>query len=229
MFCKKCGASVKDRESFCPVCGAEARPSSPQANRGLGKIPKGAVVGTVLLVVALVGFFAFTGLKGGTSQGTPEKTVESLVSAMASSDFKGALDYFPEQLLDVQLEKAGMTKEEFSEKLSSSLGSAVGLGSSIVSEQMFKAGYASLEDLLADFTIAVEITSTEHCDQKELESIISKFTKYAGEPQDEITDAAHVSCEITVSGELDGEPKTATSEQKYTLIKMSGKWYIFST
>lgn len=239
MFCGKCGAEVRDGAGFCPKCGSTmtkqpatggvAVPVEPaERAKGLGNVPKGAIVGVAVLVAVVVGFFAFIGLTGGSGQSTPQETVESLFAAVKSGDFEKAVNYFPDQLIDAQLEKAGMTKSEFAEQLRSSMNGSLGI-TGVTSSQLSEAGYDSLEDMIKSLTFDIVVTDTEQYDQEKLKSIVEQFTKYAGEPKSEITEAVRIACEVTVSGEVGGEAKSEKNSLHYTMIKMDNKWYFFTS
>ena len=103
-FCTKCGQMIPDGASFCTKCGTKVQSFSTEPTPAWtpstqpyygGAVPSKSnkalfvIIGSAVLVVAIVLVLVFTLGGGGLNLSSPEASVNSFLSAVSRNDLKG--------------------------------------------------------------------------------------------------------------------------------------------
>ena len=219
MFCGNCGAQNADNSAFCKNCGAQlnaapqqqpqqpvyqpqynAAPKKPLNKKLIGMIAGGAaaVVLVVVLLIVLLG--------GGAGAGSPEAVAEKYVKAMGNIDTNAILDLVPEAAYDYLAEDQGYDDiDEMREDMN--------------------AGAEEAEEMLdmLNMKISGEAVDTEKLKGDDLEDLQEA---YDDEFNVEVTAAAAVEVEVTMSASYMGETMEESDDMTVYVVEIDGTWYI---
>lgn len=224
MFCKNCGAQIKDGSLFCPSCGMrvleESRPTpvnafedpapAPLADEPAPapkKLNKGALIGIIAggaaaILIALVLVLVLT--LGGRSL---ESTVKQSFNAVKDLDASKIVNLaFPDEVLDYVLEQTEYEKKDFIEELQATL------------DELEE--YDEFQEFRDSSKYTIK--STKNLKKKEIKALNETYENYYDIDDEEyIKDAADVTLKIS------SKPFKETITLRF--VKIGSKWYFDTT
>lgn len=242
-FCPKCGSKVEKGAAFCGACGASlntmAVSTSPKlmqttvAAVGQGKksFNKKLVPVIVAVAIVVIAIFVVSNITGSGGHGSAEEvsqTLETPLNKVYSSGMdedsvrelvEAFVDGFPSKVMDAELKKSGMTRDDFTEECLSEFKSALGSMSSIAS-------------YLDKMQIKAAVKIRDSLDSDDIENINDKLDEY--DIQERVTNGYKIGADVTVTA-LDDLPALSKGETKTNsisnlgiyAIQLGGKWYLW--
>lgn len=214
MFCTKCGKEISDDSQFCIHCGAEQTPmDNPLENKKINTTTKKSGFINKKLIVGIVGIaiiiLAFTVIKPMITGRSVEKTLDMMMEGYNDRDGKKILEILPGEMIDKELEDAGMTKEELKKTLDVAL---------IAMKNKIQ------KDVGKDYTLDYEILSEKDYTDQELIELNNTLSE-KGIQKDKATEAKDVKLKI-VCKKGSKEVKTYDEESTIQMIKIKKNWYV---
>lgn len=207
MFCKNCGAQIKDGAKFCPKCGTPAGNTNPKAagRTQTAKKPPYLAIGLVaaVAVVAVIILFFVGRLIFGKGY---EKPIKTLAKGIEQDDGEIIQGAFTETALDWSKEYSGLSSRELEKNWSSSW--------------RYNISGEDLED--EDIKVKYKIVDVKKLDKDDIKDL-KKEQKESYGFRDDITAARELDVVFTVYVDGDEEEET---DMTVTVIKVDGKWYI---
>ncbi len=211
MFCKNCGAELKEGARFCDKCGAQQSAAVQQKAPAAGGNPGGGAQGAsknnnLILIVGCVAVLAVVILLvsllfGG---GSYKKPIKRLMAGIQKEDPEKVMDAFPEEMIDEITDMQNATKRELGNELIDTFRSMLDL------------------DKGDKLKISYKITDTAKYDRDELEDLRDDLDSYYDIDAKDIKAAKEVDVEIKLKSGKDKEE----SEDTLTVVKIGRKWYI---
>lgn len=230
MFCPHCGNQLPDGSKFCGKCGAQLGGAAPTPGpmtdgavtvtppkKGLGSRAKLGIIVVVALAVVGAIIFGVVSCVGGNAHASAQSVADSLDAAMSKmidNDFSseaitGAMndlvDLMPEEAVNQELQEQGMTREDLTEQLQSSLGFAD-------VEQI--QDYMSMVDMTADTSVGDPLSADE------LDDINDGLGEYG------LT--ATEGNRLVMSMEVSAMGQTQSQDvDTMCAVKIDGSWYLW--
>ena len=216
MFCTKCGKEISDDSQFCIHCGAKQTPmvSVPidrkiQKSRSNTKIINKKIIAVIAVIV-----FALVVVRPIVVGRSVEKTVDVLFDAINDGDGEKMLSVMPDEQVDYVVNTAGVTKEEYINKINESLNelkTGKGLGSLI--------GSSSIS--INSISLSYDIVSKTDCSEEELKQLNEKLK------EKNIQDVKKVKkVKISISAKINSAEVKSAMTSELQMIKIKNKWYI---
>lgn len=244
-YCPRCGAKLDAGAIFCGECGQRLGNNdelSPIPSSGPVPSPQSIhkvqfnkklvlpVVASMLVVIAICVFGNFIG-GGDGGRGTANEMAQTLNGPLNKVFSSGAdedsirefaeayIDGFPPEVINAELQKSNMTKEDIID----------------MAEETFKHGMGSVSSV-ADYLDKMDVNATiklgDQLDSDDVDSINDKISEYGID--DQVTAGYKLGADVTVTA-LDDLPALKKGEAKssdvaslgvYT-IKIGSKWYLW--
>ena len=216
MFCTKCGKEISDDSQFCIHCGAKQTPmvSVPigrkiQKSRSNTKIINKKIIAVIAVIV-----LTLVVIRPIVTGRSVEKTVDVLFDAINDGDGEKMLSVMPDEQVDYVVNTAGVTKEEYINKINESLNelkTGKGLGSLI--------GSSSIS--INSISLSYDIVSKTDCSEEELKQLNEKLT------EKNIQDVKKVKkVKISISAKINSAEVKSAMTSELQMIKIKNKWYI---
>lgn len=216
MFCTKCGKEISDDSQFCIHCGAKQTPmvSVPidrkiQKSRSNTKIINKKIIAVIAVIV-----LTLVVIRPIVTGRSVEKTVDVLFDAINDGDGEKMLSVMPDEQVDYVVNTAGVTKEEYINKINESLNelkTGKGLGSLI--------GSSSIS--INSISLSYDIVSKTDCSEEELKQLNEKLK------EKNIQDVKKVKkVKISISAKINSAEVKSAMTSELQMIKIKNKWYI---
>lgn len=240
-YCPKCGQKIDSGAAFCGNCGLSLgtapqplpTPAPVQPASKLNVVNKKIAMVAVAAVLVVIALSFLGNLLGGKSgRGTANDVAQTLEEPLNNVYASGLddeslntfaetlVDELPSEVVDTELQKSGMTKDE-----------AVGMVASQMSSSM--GSMSSLKSYLDKMQIETSIKLTDELDSDAIDDINKKLEEYG--LYDSVTEGYKIGADVTVTALEDlpalskGETKTnSVSNLGAEAIKVDGRWYLWS-
>lgn len=208
MFCKWCGAEVKNTDIYCPKCGGKLNnPSTTDENNVLPVVRtdkktrrKAIIAAGVLILTAVI---AAVFLLGGRSY---RETVDQFFEATFTADVNAIVKLIPDAVIENAMEENGYDRDEMSEFLQE--------GADTLQEQINRlASY-----LGEDWEVSHDILGAEDITGEEFEEIKTAYDDMDAE----VSSAKSVDVKMTVKS---GETENSV-QLNIPVIKVGRSWYL---
>ena len=217
MFCTKCGKEISDDSQFCIHCGAKQTPMvSVPIDRKIHKSRSNTkIINKKIIAVIAVIVLALVVIRPIVIGRSVEKTVDVLFDAINDGDGEKMLSVMPDEQVDYVVNTAGVTKEEYINKINESINelkTGKGLGSLI--------GSSSIS--INSISLSYDIVSKTDYSAEELKELNEKL-KEKNILQD-VKKAKKV--KISISAKLNSAEVKSAMTSELQMIKIKNKWYI---
>lgn len=216
MFCTKCGKEISDDSQFCIHCGAKQTPMvSVPIDRKIHKSRSNTkIINKKIIAVIAVIVLALVVVRPIVTGRSIEKTVDVLFDAINDGDGEKMLSVMPDEQVNYMVNKAGVTKEEYINKINDSfneLKTGKGLGS--------LAGSSSIS--ISSISLSYDIVSKTDCSEEELKQLNEKLKE---KNIQDVKKAKKV--KISISAKINSAEVKSAMTSELQMIKIKNKWYI---
>jgi len=216
MFCTKCGKEISDDSQFCIHCGAKQTPmvSVPidrkiQKSRSNTKIINKKIIAVIAVIV-----LALVVIRPIVTGRSVEKTVDVLFDAINDGDGEKMLSVMPDEQVDYVVREAGVTKEEYINKINTALNELkTGKGLGTLGE--------SSSESINSISLSYDIVSKTDCSEEELKQLNVKLKE---KNIQDVKKAKKV--KISISAKLNSAEVKSAMTSELQMIKIKNKWYI---
>lgn len=216
MFCTKCGKEISDDSQFCIHCGEKQTPMvNVTIDRKIRKSRSNTkIINKKIIAVIAVIVLALVVVRPIVVGRSVEKTVDVLFDAINDGDGEKMLSVMPDEQVDYVVNKAGVTREEYINKINDSLNevkTGKGLGS--------LAGSSSIS--INSISLSYDIVSKTDCSEEELKQLNEKLKE---KNIQDVKKAKKV--KISISAKINSAEVKSAMTSELQMIKIKNKWYI---
>ncbi len=221
MFCRNCGAQLKEGAKFCPKCGTPVTQTQSTAGQqydvqpgqdlregpGLSgaagvkktkKAPAFAIGAVIILVIAVI--LIVRACAGG---GGYEKPIRNLMEGIENRDIDQLLKAFPDEMFEDDNENE---RDEIAEEI----------------ENAFNYSIGSVHLFDIDYKLSYEIDDEFDLSDREVKEIEDQFE---GEDID-VTVKAGKEVDLTMTISIEALDYEGDQQMTLEVIKIGGSWYI---
>lgn len=216
MFCTNCGKEISDDSQFCIHCGAKQTPMvSVPIDRKIQKSGNNKKIANkkIIAVIAVI-VFALVVVRPIVTGRSVEKTIDVFFDAINDGDGEKMLSVMPDEQVDYVVREAGVTKEEYINKINTALNelkTGKGLGT------LGESSSASINSVSLNYDIVSEIDYSE----EELKQLNEKLKE---KDIQDVKKAKKV--KISIGAKINSAELKSAMSSELQMIKIKNKWYI---
>lgn len=216
MFCTKCGKEISDDSQFCIHCGAKQTPMvSVPIDRKIQKSGNNKKIANkkIIAVIAVI-VIALVVVRPIVTGRSVEKTIDVFFDAINDGDGEKMLSVMPDEQVDYVVREAGVTKEEYINKINTALNELkTGKGLDTLGE--------SSSESINSISLSYDIVSKTDCSEEELKQLNVKLKE---KNIQDVKKAKKV--KISISAKLNSAEVKSAMTSELQMIKIKNKWYI---
>lgn len=216
MFCTKCGKEISDDSQFCIHCGAKQTPMvSVPIDRKIQKSGNNKKIANkkIIAVIAVI-VIALVVVRPIVTGRSVEKTIDVFFDAINDGDGEKMLSVMPDEQVDYVVREAGVTKEEYINKINTALNELkTGKGLGTLGE--------SSSESINSISLGYDIVSKTDCSEEELKQLNVKLKE---KNIQDVKKAKKV--KISISAKLNSAEVKSAMTSELQMIKIKNKWYI---
>ncbi len=216
MFCTKCGKEISDDSQFCIHCGAKQTPMvSVPIDRKIQKSGNNKKIANkkIIAVIAVI-VFALVVVRPIVTGRSVEKTIDVFFDAINDGDGEKMLSVMPDEQVDYVVREAGVTKEEYINKINTALNELkTGKGLGTLGE--------SSSESINSISMNYDIVSETDYSEEELKQLNEKLKE---KDIQDVKKAKKV--KISIGAKINSAELKSAMSSELQMIKIKNKWYI---
>lgn len=216
MFCTKCGKEISDDSQFCIHCGAKQTPMvSVSIDRKIQKSGNNKKIANkkIIAVIAVI-VFALVVVRPIVTGRSVEKTIDVFFDAINDGDGEKMLSVMPDEQVDYVVREAGVTKEEYINKINTALNELkTGKGLGTLGE--------SSSESINSISMNYDIVSETDYSEEELKQLNEKLKE---KDIQDVKKAKKV--KISIGAKINSAELKSAMSSELQMIKIKNKWYI---